>query len=66
MAYQDNTELQHEMEELSQRFEREDAEAEKAPEEPPALRDITTYEGFGGTGVTPRRLDGLPYAESLD
>lgn len=48
------------LDDLDARFAEEDAQDAK---DTGILSDIETYEGFGDTAVTPRELDGKPYAE---
>ena len=51
--------------EMSEQFDREDAEFVKQ-EDIPEKRDITTFPGFSGTGVMPRKIDGVAYEEADD
>lgn len=58
--------LAQELDDLAEVFAAEDAQDEATPEVDPSQRNITTYEGFADGGVTPREIDGTPYADSLD
>ena len=40
----------------------EEQEIANAPDERPADRDIQTFAGFGGVGVSPAKLDGEDYS----
>lgn len=51
---------------MSEQFDREDAEFAKQEEDNLAKRDITTFPGFSGTGVMPRKIDGTAYEEADD
>lgn len=55
--------LDQELDDLAKVFEAEDAEDEATPETDPSQRNITTFEGFADSGVTPREVDGTPYAD---
>lgn len=54
------------LDELDAKIAREDAEDASTPDEPGVKHDITTFDGFAGTAVSPRSLDGKPYGDSLD
>lgn len=42
----------------------EEAQDEQAPDYP--REEIKTFDGFAGSGVTPRTIEGVEYANALD